>query len=214
MVDEYQDTNYIQEQFVLMLADEQKNVCVVGDDDQGLYRFRGATIRNILQFKENFPGDTCKQIYLTENYRSEEQIITFYNAWMETTSGRGFKFDWGKFRFPKTIIGKKKNINKGTTVVRCSASRSYDAWHAEIFAFITNLKENGILSDYNQIAFLCKSVKNGNAHRQNRKQRKQQHKRRGERIARPFALHLFKNFGKIRFFHLLFLLTTAQIRSV
>ena len=160
MVDEYQDTNYIQEQFVLMLADEQKNVCVVGDDDQGLYRFRGATIRNILQFKENFPGDTCKQIYLTENYRSEEQIITFYNAWMETTSGRGFKFDWGKFRFPKTIIGKKKNINKGTTVVRCSASRSYDAWHAEIFAFITNLKENGILSDYNQIAFLCKSVKN------------------------------------------------------
>ena len=54
MVDEYQDTNYIQEQIVFLLADKHKNICVVGDDDQGLYRFRGATIRNILEFPLKF----------------------------------------------------------------------------------------------------------------------------------------------------------------
>ena len=56
MVDEYQDTNTIQERILFKLADPDFNLCVVGDDDQGLYRFRGATIRNILEFPENFPG--------------------------------------------------------------------------------------------------------------------------------------------------------------
>ena len=57
MVDEYQDTNTIQERIVLNLASRHHNICVVGDDDQGLYRFRGATIRNILEFARNFkPG--------------------------------------------------------------------------------------------------------------------------------------------------------------
>lgn len=54
MVDEYQDTNFIQEQLVFLLAGERKNICVVGDDDQGMYRFRGATIRNILEFPSKF----------------------------------------------------------------------------------------------------------------------------------------------------------------
>lgn len=160
MVDEYQDTNYIQEQLVFLLAGKKNNICVVGDDDQGLYRFRGATIRNILQFKENFSSGKCKQINLTENYRSEEKIIDFYNDWMSSTSGRGFSFDWGEFRFPKKIIGKKNGINRGKTVVKCSASHCYEAWHEEVLSFITYLKQNNILSDYNQIAYLCKSVKN------------------------------------------------------
>ena len=54
MVDEYQDTNYIQEQLVFLIAGNNKNICVVGDDDQGMYRFRGATIRNILEFPSKF----------------------------------------------------------------------------------------------------------------------------------------------------------------
>lgn len=54
MVDEYQDTNYIEEQLIFLLAGERENICVVGDDDQGLYRFRGATIRNILEFPNKF----------------------------------------------------------------------------------------------------------------------------------------------------------------
>ena len=70
MVDEYQDTNFIQEQLVFLLAGERNNICVVGDDDQGLYRFRGATIRNILEFPQKFPSGECRIIPLVINYRS------------------------------------------------------------------------------------------------------------------------------------------------
>src|SRR5439155_17906368 len=56
MVDEYQDTNYVQERVVANLASVAGNLCVVGDEDQSLYRFRGATVRNILEFPERFPG--------------------------------------------------------------------------------------------------------------------------------------------------------------
>lgn len=100
MIDEYQDTNTIQERIVLKLAEGHINLCVVGDDDQALYRFRGASIRNILEFPSRFPEGQCKQVRLTKNYRSEPPIIDFYNRWMETT-------DWTEgdatFRFDKTI---------------------------------------------------------------------------------------------------------------
>ena len=86
MVDEYQDTNTIQERILLMLASKNNNICVVGDDDQGLYRFRGATIRNILEFDKNFPKGECKFFFLQTNYRSDPQIIEFYNRWMQNQS--------------------------------------------------------------------------------------------------------------------------------
>ena len=87
MVDEYQDTNFIQEQFVFMLGGGSKNICVVGDDDQGLYRFRGATIRNILEFPHKFDDGECRQIYLDINYRSEPGIIDFCREWMDDPVG-------------------------------------------------------------------------------------------------------------------------------
>lgn len=101
MIDEYQDTNYIQEQIVFLLGGERKNICVVGDDDQGLYRFRGATIRNILEFPDKFPEGTCKVIPLNINYRSNSDIVDFYNKWMATTDGAKFKFSWDKYRYQK-----------------------------------------------------------------------------------------------------------------
>ena len=94
MIDEYQDTNYIQEQIVFLLGAKYHNICVVGDDDQGLYRFRGATIRNILEFPYKFEGENCNIIPLVVNYRSNSDIVDFYNEWMSTTSGAKFKFDW------------------------------------------------------------------------------------------------------------------------
>jgi len=73
MVDEFQDTNYIQDKFIKMLADKHKNICVVGDDDQSIYGFRGARVENILEFKENYAE--CKEFYLSKNYRSTETIL-------------------------------------------------------------------------------------------------------------------------------------------
>ena len=77
MVDEYQDTNRMQADIVRLLADRHRNVMVVGDDSQAIYSFRGATIRNILDFPEEFPG--CTTITLEENYRSTQPILNLTN---------------------------------------------------------------------------------------------------------------------------------------
>jgi DNA helicase-2/ATP-dependent DNA helicase PcrA len=77
MVDEYQDTNRIQAEIVGFLGGKQRNIMVVGDDSQSIYSFRGATIRNILDFPEEFPG--CRIIKLEENYRSTQPILDLTN---------------------------------------------------------------------------------------------------------------------------------------
>ena len=159
MVDEYQDTNYIQEQIIFLLAEKHNNICVVGDDDQGLYRFRGATIRNILEFPFKFEKDQCKVVSLTENYRSDSDIVDFYNKWMLTTSGSKFKFDWDKFRYEKKIVPHEQSKIKSPCVVKLASKDDPDEWHQNILEFITNLKQFGKLTDYNQLAFLFNSVK-------------------------------------------------------
>ncbi|OGD92626.1 hypothetical protein A2697_00495 [Candidatus Curtissbacteria bacterium RIFCSPHIGHO2_01_FULL_41_44] len=73
LVDEYQDTNYAQNELVKLLASGHKNICVVGDDDQSIYKFRGAAISNILEFKKTHPA--AKQVVLTQNYRSTQAIL-------------------------------------------------------------------------------------------------------------------------------------------
>lgn len=73
LVDEYQDTNYAQNQLVKLLANSHKNICVVGDDDQSIYKFRGAAISNILKFKDDYPK--TKQVVLTTNYRSTQSLL-------------------------------------------------------------------------------------------------------------------------------------------
>ncbi|MGI5871853.1 MAG: ATP-dependent helicase [Bacillota bacterium] len=159
MVDEYQDTNYIQEQIVFLLAGDRQNICVVGDDDQGLYRFRGATIRNILEFPSKFDAESCQVIPLVVNYRSDSDIVDFYNRWMITTSGSKFKFDWGKFRYSKKIEPHEKTCIGSPCVVKLASSDDEDEWHEHILGFINRLKESGKLTDYNQLAFLFNSVK-------------------------------------------------------
>ena len=78
MVDEYQDTNFIQEQLLLKLSAATGNLCVVGDEDQSLYRFRGATVRNILEFTARVPD--CTVVKLTPNYRSHTRIVQAYET--------------------------------------------------------------------------------------------------------------------------------------
>lgn len=97
MVDEYQDTNHAQYVLTSLLADKYKNICVVGDDDQSIYRFRGATIENILSFENHYKG--AKVIRLEENYRSTQNILDGANA----------------------VISHNKN-RKGKTLFTCSGS--------------------------------------------------------------------------------------------
>ncbi len=159
MIDEYQDTNFIQERLTLLLAEKTGNVCVVGDDDQALYRFRGATVRNILEFPEHFVS--CLRIDLTKNYRSDPGIVSFYNEWMEHTAGPRFRFDWGKYRFEKQIVAQRAANGKTETVAKVDADM--DDWPDAVCDLILGLKEHGCIKDYNQIAFLFRSVKHANA---------------------------------------------------
>ena len=92
MVDEYQDTNPLQYRLISLLSSVWKNLCVVGDDDQSIYKFRGATIENILSFEENFPG--ARTIRLEQNYRSTENILDAANAVIRYNKGRKGKNLW------------------------------------------------------------------------------------------------------------------------
>lgn len=157
MVDEYQDTNSIQEKILFTLAGEKPNICVVGDDDQGLYRFRGATIRNILEFKGKFPRGQCKQIPLTVNYRSHPGIINFFNEWMDSKDWRS---DGRTFRLEKEIVPRPGEFSQVPAVLKVSVKGTPKEWHEEVLAFLSALKECGTLNDWNQVAFLFRSVKN------------------------------------------------------
>ncbi len=92
LVDEYQDTNTAQFRLVSLLAGKYKNLCVVGDDDQSIYKFRGANIHNILDFEEAFPG--AKVIKLEQNYRSTGHILDAANAVIRNNKGRKDKTLW------------------------------------------------------------------------------------------------------------------------
>ncbi len=92
LVDEYQDTNQVQNELVMLLAEEHRNLCVVGDSDQSIYRFRGADIRNILDFETAFPDATV--VVLDQNYRSTQTILDAANAVITRNAGRTPKELW------------------------------------------------------------------------------------------------------------------------
>lgn len=92
MVDEYQDTNTAQFELIRLLADKYRNLCVVGDDDQSIYKFRGANIRNILDFEKVYPE--AEVIKLEQNYRSTQNVLDAANAVIKNNAGRKEKSLW------------------------------------------------------------------------------------------------------------------------
>ncbi|HHX30113.1 MAG TPA: UvrD-helicase domain-containing protein [Clostridiaceae bacterium] len=92
LVDEYQDTNKVQYELIHLLSSRHKNLCVVGDDDQSIYSFRGATIRNILDFEKDFPD--CHVVRLEQNYRSTKTILSAANHIIQDNRGRKSKTLW------------------------------------------------------------------------------------------------------------------------
>ncbi len=92
LIDEYQDTNNLQYLLASLLAGGRENICVVGDDDQSIYRFRGATIENILSFEDQYKG--CRTIRLEQNYRSTKNILDAANAVIRHNQGRKGKELW------------------------------------------------------------------------------------------------------------------------
>lgn len=155
LVDEYQDTNYIQEQILLRLAAPNNNICVVGDEDQGIYRFRGATVRNILEFPKHFRE--CRTIKLTRNYRSHKQIVRAYDKWMASA-------DWSNpsgpaFRYDKTIEPDPASDHPNYPAIFCIWGKS-SADEAKRFAdLVAYLKERHIIEDFSQVALLLHSVR-------------------------------------------------------
>ena len=102
LVDEYQDTNKVQNELVIQLAGEHRQICIVGDSDQSIYRFRGADIRNILEFEEAFPDATV--IVLEQNYRSTQTILDAANAVIANNLSRKPKELWTDEGAGHTII--------------------------------------------------------------------------------------------------------------
>jgi len=156
LIDEYQDTNFIQEQIALTLVKPHNNLTVVGDEDQALYRFRGATVRNILEFEKHF--NNVRRVKLLENYRSHKTIIDYNNTFMQN-------IDWTNregsipFRYPdKKVVPAKTTFSPDYPAVFCIWGDSLTT-EAERFAHMVDyLLKNRVINDPKDVALLLKSV--------------------------------------------------------
>lgn len=151
MIDEYQDTNSIQEKILFELKGQDENICVVGDDDQGLYRFRGASVKNILEFPKKMQKPT-QIIHLDINYRSTSDIVAFYTDYIEELNVIP---NISHYRYSK-----KLNVADGQayqSIYKLSASND-ESFRDKILNSVKMLKGKGLINHYNELAILVSSV--------------------------------------------------------
>ena len=156
MVDEYQDTNYVQEQMLLRLAEEGSHIAVVGDEDQSLYRFRGGTVRNILEFPGHF--EKCHIVTLSVNYRSHKDIIKAYDQFMRS-------WDWAdsqgkmRFRFNKEIRPDPEGSFPDYPALFSIWGENKEDEARRFADFVAFLMESKVIEDESQVALLLHSVR-------------------------------------------------------
>ncbi len=144
LVDEYQDTNRIQVEIFKELSRPKYNITAVGDDDQSIYKFRGATVKSFLRFEEDFPGS--QKIYLDINFRSTPEIVRTSSALIKHNApGRREKSlkAHNKEKFPPILVPAPNCREEAETVIK----------------LIARLRKDGIISNYSHIAILFRSVK-------------------------------------------------------
>lgn len=137
-MDEYQDTNTAQFKIVWLLAKQHRNLCVVGDDDQSIYKFRGADITNILNFEKSFPGASVTK--LEQNYRSTKNILAVANGVIRHNHGRKDKVLW-----TDNEEGDKVNYIQ------------YDTAYDEAYGIVKDIEEHRNTFDYKDCAVLYRT---------------------------------------------------------
>jgi len=158
IVDEYQDTNTIQEKIFFTLAAEHKNICVVGDDDQALYRFRGATVENLVQFEtrcKEILSQKAKRIVLSTNYRSRVQIVKAYTDFIKLTNWKNPS--GGAYRVENKNI-KAHSPDERTSVIVSERKEAAQVYR-DIVEFVYKLKLKGKITDYSECAFLFPAIR-------------------------------------------------------
>jgi DNA helicase II / ATP-dependent DNA helicase PcrA len=158
IIDEYQDTNPIQEKLVFELARGTQNICVVGDDDQALYRFRGATVENFVNFPAKCRAllkQEPKVIPLDTNFRSRQGIVELYSDFISSSDWQDPE-EGSFFRVPKEIKAHRKD---SAPAVVASTPGCPDDVCAEIAGLVKELLKNNVVENENQIAFLFPSLK-------------------------------------------------------
>lgn len=144
MVDEFQDTNYAQFELIMLLSSASGNICVVGDDDQSIFRWRGASLSNILQFNKRFPES--KKIVLTENYRSYQNILDASYSFIQFNNPDRLEF---KEKIDKKLRG-QKNEYKNSDI----RLMHFGNYKDEVSFVVDEIKKSG---DYGTSAVLTRT---------------------------------------------------------
>ena len=157
--DEYQDTSHVEELMLLRLSQTHGNICVVGDDDQSIYRFRGASVRNLLEFPDRFAS--CHTVELGVNYRSHPDIVDFYDRWMAGAADWANPDPGGRpFRHPKSITPHDPGAHREyPAVIAVDGGGDAGAEGRQLAELVQFLKRQGVIAEYGQAALLLHSVK-------------------------------------------------------